>query len=57
MKIVEVLHGVKVERNNLRTIKRRGANWIGHILSKNCLRKHVIEGKVGGRTEVAGRRG
>jgi len=57
VKIVAVLHGVKVERNNLRTIKIREAIWIGHILSKNCLLKHVIEGKVGGRTEVTGRRG
>jgi hypothetical protein len=24
-------------------------NWIGHILRRNCLLKHVIEGKVEGR--------
>jgi hypothetical protein len=24
-------------------------NWIGHILYKNCLLKHVIEGKIDGR--------
>jgi hypothetical protein len=41
----EVLHGVKEERNILHTIKRRKANWIGHILRRNCLLKHVIEGK------------
>ena len=28
----EVLHRVKEEGNKLRTIKRRTANWIGHIL-------------------------
>jgi hypothetical protein len=43
----EVLHRVKEERNILhtRTIKRRKANWIGHIGRRNCLLKHVIEGK------------
>ena len=29
---------------------------MGHILRRNCLVKHVIEGKVEGRTEVRGRR-
>jgi hypothetical protein len=41
----EVLHRVKEERNALRTIKKRKANWIGHMLRRNCLLKHVIEGK------------
>jgi hypothetical protein len=53
----EVLHRVKEERNILHTIKRRKANWIGHILRRNCLLKHVAEGKAEGRTEVTGRRG
>jgi hypothetical protein len=53
----EVLHRVKEERNILRTIKRRKANWIGHILRRNCLLKHVIEGKLERRTEMTGRRG
>jgi hypothetical protein len=52
----EVLHGVKEERNIVHTIKRRKANWIGHILRRNCLLKHVIEGKLERRTEVTGRR-
>jgi hypothetical protein len=39
----EVLHSVKEERNIVHTIKRRKANWIGHILRRNCLLKHVIE--------------
>jgi hypothetical protein len=34
----------------------RKANWIGHILHRNCLLKHVIEGKTEGRIEVTGRR-
>jgi hypothetical protein len=53
----EVLHRVKEERNNLHTIKRTKANWIGHILRRNCLLKHVIEGKLEGRIEMTGRRG
>jgi hypothetical protein len=53
----EVLHRVKEERNILHTIKKRKANWIGHILRRNCLLKHVIEGKLEGRIETTGRRG
>jgi hypothetical protein len=52
----ELLHRVKEERNILQIIKRRKANWIGHILRRNCLLKHVIEGKIEGRIEVTGRR-
>ena len=39
------------------TIKRRKANWIGHILRRNCLLKHVTKGKIEGRIEVTGRPG
>jgi hypothetical protein len=53
----EVLHRVKEVRNIVHTIKRRKANWIGHILRINCLLKHVIEGMLEGRTEMMGRRG
>jgi hypothetical protein len=49
----EVLQRVKEERNVLQTIRR--ANWIGHIVRRNCLLKHVIEGKIEGRIEVTGR--
>jgi hypothetical protein len=52
-----VLHRVKEERNIVHTIKRRKANWIGHILCRNCLLKHVIEGKLEGRIEMTRRRG
>jgi hypothetical protein len=48
---------VKEERNIVHTIKRRKANWIGHILRRNCLLKHVFEGKLEGRTEMTGREG
>jgi hypothetical protein len=34
------------------TINRRKANWIGHTLRKNCLLKHVSEGKTEERIEV-----
>jgi hypothetical protein len=53
----EVLLRDKDDRNILHTIKRRKANWIGHILRRNCLLKRVIEGKIEGRIEMAGRRG
>jgi len=45
------------ERNILDTAKRRKANWIGHILRRNCLLKHVIREKIKGQIEVTGRRG
>jgi hypothetical protein len=38
-------------------VKRRKSNWIGHVLRRNCLLKHVIEGKIERRIEVMGRRG
>jgi hypothetical protein len=40
----------------LQTIKRRKTDWIGHILRRNCLLKHVIEEKREGRIEVTGGR-
>jgi hypothetical protein len=52
----EVLQRVKEDRNILHTVKRRKANWIGHILRRNCLLKHVIEGKLERRMKVTGRR-
>jgi hypothetical protein len=53
----EVLYRVKEEKNILHTIERRKTNWIGRILHRNCLQKHVIEGQLEGRTEIMGRRG
>jgi hypothetical protein len=52
----EALHRVKEKRNILHTIKRRKANWIGHIVRSNFLLKHAIEGKLDGRIERKGRR-
>jgi hypothetical protein len=51
----EVLHRGKEDRNILNTIKRRKANWIGHIFHRNCLLKHVIDGNLEGRIEMIGR--
>jgi hypothetical protein len=44
----EVLLRVKKQRNILHEITKRRANWIGHILGRNCLLKRVIEGKIKG---------
>jgi hypothetical protein len=53
----EVFHIVSEQRNILRTIKRIKANWIGHILRRNCLLKDVIEGRLEGRIEMTVRLG
>ena len=52
----EVLLRVNEQRNILHEIRKRKANWIGHILRRNCLLKQVIEGKIKGEMEVARRR-
>jgi hypothetical protein len=52
----EVLLRVKEQRNILHEINKRKANWIGHILRRNCLLQRVIEGKIKGGIEVRGRR-
>ena len=36
---------------------RKKANWIVYVLHRNCLIKHVIEGKIERRVEVKGRIG
>jgi hypothetical protein len=36
-------------------IQRRKANWIGHILCRNCLLKHMIVGRIEGMIEITGR--
>jgi len=52
----KALHRAKEEENILHTTKRRKDNWIGHILLRNGLLKHVIEGKIEGRIEITGKR-
>jgi len=44
----EVLLRVKEKRNILHEIRKWKANWIGHILRRNCLLQWVIEGKIQG---------
>ena len=46
---------VNEQRNILQEIRKRKANWIGHILRRNWLLKHVIKGKIKGEMEVARR--
>ena len=53
----EVLLRVNKQRNILHEIRKRKANWIGHILRRNCLLEQVIEGKIKGQIEVTRRRG
>jgi hypothetical protein len=52
-----MLHRIKEERSMLHAVKRRKANWIGHIWRGNCLLKHDIEGKKEGRREIKERQG
>ena len=52
-----VLLRVKEQRNILHKITKRKANWIGHILPRNCLLQRVTEGKIQGGIEVTGRQG
>ena len=42
-------------RNILQPIKRRTANWIGHVLHRDFLCKHITEGKREGGIEVIGK--
>jgi hypothetical protein len=44
----EVLQRVKEETNIPHTVKRRKANWISHILRRNCLLKRITGGKIEG---------
>jgi hypothetical protein len=53
----DVLLRVKEQINILHEIRKQKANWIGHIVRRNCLLQRVIEGKIKGGTEVTGRRG
>jgi hypothetical protein len=53
----EVLLRVSEQRNILHEIRKRKANWIGHILRRNCLLKEVIERKIQRQIEVTRRRG
>ena len=53
----DVLLWVNEQRKILYGIRKRKANWVGHILRRNCLLKQVIEGKIKGEMQVTWRRG
>jgi hypothetical protein len=57
MRNEEVLLEVKKQRNILHEISKRKANWIGHILRRNCLLRQSTDGKIKRGIEVTGRRG
>jgi hypothetical protein len=52
-----VLLRVKEQRNILHEIRKRKANWNGHILCRNSLLQRVIEGKIQEAIEMRGRQG
>jgi hypothetical protein len=43
---------VEWRTNILHTVKRRKADWTGHILRRNCGPKHVVGGRIEGKIEV-----
>ena len=53
----EVLLRVNEQRNILHEIRKRKANWIGHIIRRICLLKQIMERKIKGQIEVTRRRG
>ena len=46
---------VNEQRNILHEIRKRKADWIDHILRRNCLIRQVSEGKIKGEMEVTRR--
>ena len=57
MRNEDVLLRVNEQRKILHEIRKWKANWVGHILHRNCLLKQVNEGKIKGEMEVTRRRG
>jgi len=53
----EVLHRVKEKRNIVHAVKGGKDNWVSHILRRNCVLKHVIEGEIEKSVDRTGRRG
>jgi hypothetical protein len=49
----KLLRKFKMEKNILHIMERRKTYSTGHLVRRNCLLKHVIDGKI----EVTGRRG
>jgi len=44
----DVLLRVKEQRNIVHEIRKRKANWFGHILRRNCLLQRITQGKIKG---------
>ena len=55
MRNEEVLLRIKQQRNILHEISTQKANWIGHILRRNCPLQQVIEVNIKRGIEVTGR--
>ena len=53
----DVISRVNEQRNILHEIRKWKANWIGHMLRRNCLLKQVIEGNIKREMEVTRKRG
>jgi len=53
----DVLLRVNEQKNVLHEIRKRKANWIGHILRRTCLLQRIIVGKIKEGLEVTGREG
>jgi hypothetical protein len=53
----KVLLRVKEQRNILHEMSKRKADWIGHILRRNCLLPQFIGGKIKVWIELKERRG
>ena len=51
----QVLDCIEEKRTLLNNILRTKANWIGHILRRNCLLHDAIEGQMTERKEVGKR--
>jgi hypothetical protein len=56
MNKVYIINKVEEKRDILHTLNRRKANWTGHIMRRNGLRKHITEGELGEGIEVTRRR-
>jgi hypothetical protein len=53
----DVLLRVREQTNILHEIRKRKANWIGHVLCGKCLLQRVTGGMIQGGIEVTGRQG
>jgi len=52
----EVLKRIGEKRQVIRDIKKRKANWLGHVMRRDCLLRDAIEGTVEGKRKRGRRR-